>query len=59
MDKKEFLINYLKKVQRIFCRSAYNFKRVNNINSNSNREWITIIETIYADGISLSFSLIY
>ena len=32
MDKKGFLIGYLKKAQRIFCKSAYNFKRVNNIN---------------------------
>ena len=32
MDKKGFLISYLKKLKRIFSKTAFNSGRVNNIN---------------------------
>jgi len=32
IDKKGFLISYLKKLRRIFTKSAFNSGRVNNIN---------------------------
>ena len=59
MDEKGFFIGYLKKAQRIFCRNTYDFKKINNSNQNSNREWITIIGTICANGTSLFLGLIY
>ena len=59
MDEKGFLIGFLIKSRRIFSKKAFNKGRIKNISQDSNREWITIIGTIYANGISLSPGLIY
>jgi hypothetical protein len=56
MDKKGFLIGFLKKLRRIFSKAAFNARRVKYA---SNREWITILATIYANRTYLSPGLIY
>ena len=59
MDEKGFLIGFLTKLRRIFSKKAFDDGRIKNISQNGNREWITIIATICADGTSLSPGLIY
>ena len=59
MDEKGFLIGTLIKAKRIFSQRAFEASRVDNIVQDGNREQITIIATICADGLYLLFSLIY
>ena len=59
MDEKGFLIRVLLKVKRIFSREAWEAGRLKNIIQDGNREWITTIACICADGTSLSPALIY
>ena len=59
MDKKGFLIGALIKARRIFSWKAFKASRVNYMVQDGSREWITLIATIYADGLYLLPSLIY
>jgi hypothetical protein len=59
MDEKGFLIGFLKKARRIFTKKAFDAGRVKHVSQDGNREWITVIATICADGTSLSPGLIY
>ena len=59
MDKKGFLIGFLKKLRRISSKAAFNARRVKYTNQDGNREWITILATIYANRTYLSPGLIY
>ena len=59
MDKKGFLLGQLLKVRRIFSRAAFKSGRIKYVIQDGNREWITLIATIYADGTHLSPGLIY
>jgi len=59
MDEKGLLIGFLIKLQRVFSKKAFNDGRIKNISQDGNREWITIIAAICADGTSLSLGLIY
>jgi Tc5 transposase DNA-binding domain len=54
MDEKGFLIGQLSKVRRVFTRNAYEAGRVEHVMQDGNREWITLIATICADGTGLS-----
>jgi len=59
MDEKGFLISFLQKVKRVFTKQAFKSGRVRHIAQDSNREWLTVIATTYADGTSLSPGFIY
>ena len=59
MDEKGFLIGFLAKSKRVFTKAALTSKRVLGAVQDGNREWITCIATICADGTSLSPGLIY
>lgn len=59
MDKKGFLISMLTKAKRVFSKSAFKSGQLKNTIQNGNREWITILATICADGTTLSPGLIY
>ena len=59
MDEKGFLIGFLQKAKRIFTKKAFEAGRIKHMVQDGNREWITIIATICADGSSLSPALIY
>lgn len=59
MDEKGFLIGILSRVKRIFSRSRYETGELKQIIQDGNREWITIIACICADGTALTLSLIY
>ena len=59
MDEKGFLIGILSKMKRIFSRRRYKERSIKQIIQDGNREWITIIVVICADGSTLSPGLIY
>ena len=59
MDEKGFLIGILSKIKRIFSRRRYKEGSVKQIIQDGNREWITTIAAICADGSALSPGLIY
>jgi hypothetical protein len=59
MDEKGFLIGILSKMKRIFTKQRYEDGGVKQIIQDGNREWITTIACICADGTSLTPALIY
>ena len=59
MDEKGFLIGILSKMKRIFSRRRYKEGSIKQIIQDGNREWITTIAAICADGSALSLGLIY
>jgi hypothetical protein len=59
MDEKGFLIGVLSKAKRIFSRRQYEKGGLKQRLQDGNREWITTVACICADGTSLSSGLIY
>ncbi len=59
MDEKGFLIGILSKMKRIFSKRRYKEGGIRQTIQDGNREWITIIAYICADGSSLTPALIY
>ena len=59
MDEKGFLIGILSRMKRVFSRRRYEEGSIKQIIQDGNREWITTIATICADGSALSPGLIY
>lgn len=59
MDEKGFLIGVLSKMKRIFSRRQYEEGGLKQLIRDGNREWITTIACICADGSSLTPALIY
>jgi hypothetical protein len=59
MDEKGFLIGILQKDKRIFSRHRYELGGVRQRIQDGNRDWITAIGCICADGTALSPCLIY
>ena len=59
MDEKGFLIGFLTMAKRVFTKASFERKRVLGAVQDGNREWITVIATICADGTSIAPGLIY
>ncbi|KAF2837490.1 DDE-domain-containing protein [Patellaria atrata CBS 101060] len=59
MDEKGFLIGMLKKSRRIYSKAAFESGRVKGIAQDGNREWITVLATICADGTAIPPGIIY
>ena len=59
MDEKGFLIGVLLKMKRVFSCRRYEEGGIKQIIQDGNREWITTIACICADGTSLTPALIY
>ena len=59
MDEKGFLIGVLSKMKRVFSRQRYEEGKIRQFIQDDNREWITTIACIYADGSLLTPALIY
>ena len=59
MDEKGFLIGRLQKTRRVVSRDLYEQGRLLGAGQDGNREWITVVATICADGSKLSPALIY
>ena len=59
MDEKGFMIGRMGRSKRVFNKSAYTTKKLKSFTHDGNREWITILATICADGSSLPPSIIY
>ena len=59
MDEKGFLVGILLKMKRVFSRRRYEEGSIKQLIQDGNREWITTIAVIYADGLALLLRLIY
>jgi len=59
MDEKGFLVGILLKMKRVFSRRLYEQGTIKQLIQDGNREWITTIACICADGTSLTPALIY
>jgi hypothetical protein len=59
MDEKGFMIGQLQKSHRVFTKDTYKSNKLVVIGQDGNREWITVLATICADGTALSPTLIY
>ena len=59
IDEKGFLIGFLTKSKRVFTKAAIQQKRLLRTVQDGNREWITVLATICADGTSIAPGLIY
>ena len=59
MDEKGFLIGVLNKSKRIYTKSEAVRGRLFGASQDGNREWITTIASVCADGTSLPLGLIY
>jgi len=59
MDEKGFMIGQVQKSHRIFTKDTYTDQKEAKAGQDGNREWITVLATICADGTALSPALIY
>ena len=59
MDEKGFLISVFNKSKRIYTKSEAVWGKLLGTSQDGNRKWITVIVSIYTDGISLPPGLIY
>jgi len=59
IDEKGFLLGITTRSKRIFSRQEYERKAVRQAIQDGNREWISLLACICADGSALDLSLIY
>jgi hypothetical protein len=59
MDEKRFLLGCLIKLYRIFSKKAWEDGHLNGVGQDGNRNWITVLATICADGTSIPPAIIY
>jgi hypothetical protein len=59
VNEKGFLIGLLRATKRIISTDTLKSKRITRTSQDSSREFITLITLIYADGLSLTPTLIY
>ena len=53
MDEKGFMIGVIGKTNRVFDKVLYNERRFKQPSHDANREWVTVIGCICADGTTL------
>ena len=59
MDEKDFILGVIGKQHRIFNKEAYERGRILGSNQDGNREWITVIAIVCADGTYLPPGILY
>jgi hypothetical protein len=59
MDEKGFMIGVIGKTKRVFNKVLYKQRRYKQPSHDANREWVTVIGTICADGTYLPPAVIY
>jgi hypothetical protein len=59
MDEKEFMIGVLGKSKRVFDKVLYKERRFKQASHDANREWVTVIGCICADGTTLPPAVIF
>jgi hypothetical protein len=59
MDEKGFLLGILTRSKRVFSRQLYEARRIRSHIQDGNREWITLVACICADGTALDPTVIY
>jgi len=58
-DEKGFLIGQSNIVKRVMSREALKSRRITRARTDGNREFISLLACIYADGTSIPLALIY
>jgi hypothetical protein len=59
MDEKGFIIGFSNVVKRIISVEALQSSRITNVQTDSNREFISLLATISVDGSSIPLALVY
>ncbi len=59
MDEKGFLLGITSRLKRVFSRQMFKSKKVRQAIQDGNREWISLLACICADGSALDPALIY
>ncbi len=59
MDKKGFMLGIVGRSKRVFSKAMYKQKRVRESLQDGNREWITLLATVCANGTALSPGIIF
>jgi hypothetical protein len=59
MDEKGFMLGILTRLKRIFSRALYESQKIRAHIQDGNREWITLLACICADGSALDPAIIY
>ena len=59
MDEKGFMLGVIGKTKRVFDKLLYKHRRYKQPSHNANREWVTVIGAICADGTPLPPAVIY
>ena len=59
MDEKGFMIGVIGKTKRVFDKVLYKERRYKQPSHDANREWVTVIGAICADGSHLPPAVIY
>ncbi len=59
MDEKGFMLGIVGRSKRVFSKAMYKQKRVRESLQDGNREWITLLATVCADGTALSPGIIF
>jgi hypothetical protein len=59
MDEKGFLLGILTRLKRVFSRQLYEDRKIRSHIQDGNREWITLVACICADGTALDPTIIY
>ena len=59
MDEKGFMIGVMNTTRRIFSKQAFDKGQVLGSNQDGNREWITVLATVCADGSFLPPAVLY
>ncbi len=58
-DEKGFLIGLARTLKRIMTKKLYDSGRIMSVAQDGSREFISLLASIYADGIALPLALIY
>ena len=59
MDEKGFMIGVIKKGKRIFDKALYGKKQYSQSSHDGNREWVTVLAAICADGTAITPCVIF
>ena len=59
MDEKGFMIGVISRMKRCFDRVLYEKKQSKQSQHDGNREWVTVLATICADGTTLPPGIIF
>ena len=59
MDEKGFMIGVGRRMKRVFSKASYTARKNKTFTQDGNRDWITILATVCADGTWIPPSILY